>query len=245
MINDGHFHMHYFAPNLVPGISKDFSYPYDMERIRKIKDQYKIDNIVGIFIPPNLNIVKKVLDENPYIHPGIYISPEDRSVERLEKLKDPFEFIKIHNYWFFKTVEEIVSNSTSLGFKKFQIHTNEISDKMLDMIREYVRKHDSIFYLVHGVDAVYRYDSKVNVNELKKLEGNLLLGTSPPNSLIEIPNVNIKRAIDANLENIVVFESDFALPYPDESYYPIIQSVTGSVGNNEKILYENVKLFLD
>lgn len=262
MINDGHFHLHYGYP--VP----DEKVLGQLQRVKKIREQNGLDKIAGIVTFENVGIIKEIRENHSYIYPGIYVMleryknkevlPKEFSVpsyryeteeKQLRDFKDNFNFVKI-NHWlgssfsWSEMLKQVLDDSISLGIKKFQIHTESLYNEGLDMMKEYVREHDAIFYLAHGINSVYGYSSKVSMDKLKELEGNLLLGTSSHTPTIRIPNDNVRKALDDGLENLVAFESDFILHYDDGWYPATIQSVVESVGNSDKILYENLKTFL-
>lgn len=248
-INDGDFHIHY------PNIASDERILSQLDRVRKIKEKNNIDKIAGIFTFNNVGIMNEIRENHSYVYPGVYVSldryinEEDREEELLKRFKNNYNFVKIHHWLGFpylmpEVLKKVVDDSVSLGIKKFSIHTETLDNEKLDILDEHIRKHDAIFYLVHGLNAVYGYFRRPSIERLKGMEGNLLFGTSSHSGIILLPNNNVKKALDDNLENMIVFESDFALHYEDDRYPYNIQSVTGAVGNNEKILHDNLKLFL-
>lgn len=244
MINDGHFHLHYPAPDLVPG-SSDLDLDRDVQRVRKLRKRYKIDKIVGIFIPCNINAVNEILNKNPYIYAGIYTTPLD-NLKELKK-KANFNFVKIgadDSSPYSKSLE-LLEDGFANGFKKFQVHGSYFTRNFLNLIKSYIKDYDVKIYLAHGIDALYSCFSEVKPEEIKQFEGNLLLGTSPSIPAFEIPNDKIKKGLKDGLESFITFESDFGLHYPDWFYSASVESVIKSIGENEKILYENVKLFLE
>jgi len=219
--------------------------------VKKLKEEYNLEKIVGVLLPKNIGSLMKIKEEHRYIYPGLYVFVEDFDEELLRKARG-FEFIKVQN-WLGITLSherigELLDKSISIGIKKFQIHTEKISKNELSMLEKYVKESDAIFYLTHGIYAIYSYFSNLDRRKLRKLEGNLLLGTSPHFGIVaEIPNYKLSRAISDGLENMIVFESDFTLQHLDalrNSYKSTIQSVTESIGENEKVLYENLKVFL-
>ncbi len=247
MIIDGHFHLHYTIPTKNESIIKAMK-----KRVKKIKENHSLERILGVIPTENSKIVDIIRKEHSYISPGIYILVENYNSNLLEKIKK-FDFIKINNwlgspFLLPEKLEELFLDSISNKIKKFQIHTSKLDEERLGLIKKYIQEYDAFFYLTHGVYASYHYSSKTNLNELKRLEGNLLLGTSPFwGTIAEIPNESLIKAIKDGLENLIVFESDFVLNYNEEFYRYTIESVRESVKNDktlEKILYENIKIFL-
>lgn len=243
MINDGHFHFHYPAPDLVPGLSKDIDVSTDLRRVRRIRQLYNIDKIVGIFIPPNISIINKILEED-YIYPGIYLTPIDGIEEIKRKAKISFVKIGADDCSPYSKRISLLDKALANGFKKFQLHGSYFTQNFLDMVKHYIKECDALIYVAHGVNALYSCFSEVKPEEIKSLEGSLLLGTSPSTPVFEVPNLKIKRALDDGLENFITFESDFGLHYDDKFYSASVESVIGAIGENEKVLYENIKLFL-
>jgi hypothetical protein len=90
----------------------------------------------------------------------------------------------------------------------------------------------------------------VTIDRLKRLEGNLFLGTSPFYGIVaEILDDALIKAVNNGLENMIVFESDFTLDDLErrgiEEYECTLRSVIESIGENEKVLYENIRPFLE
>ncbi|MCW1300938.1 MAG: hypothetical protein QXX71_00460 [Candidatus Nanoarchaeia archaeon] len=222
----------------------DISLDEDLKRVGGIRKRYNIDKIVGIFIPPNLPLVKAILEKAPYIYPGIYLTPRE-NIGKLKKISK-FQFVKIgaddiHPYM--KKVN-LIEDALSQNFKKIQIHGHYFTKEFLEILSRYIREYDALIYVAHGVDALYNYLTEINARQLRRLEGNLLLGTSPSNFLFYIPNEKVAKAMEDGLENMVVFESDFGLQCDDDFYQASILSVERAIGDNEKVFQENIRIFL-
>jgi len=241
MIIDGHFHLHYFQ------LTSNSEILRQLRKIKKLKERYSLDTILSIIPVENYRIIDKLKDYD-FLYPGVYILIEDYDESLIEKAKK-FSFIKINNwlsepFLLVENLEKLFQDSISIGKKKFQIHTTDINEKKLNLIERYIKEDDAKFYIPHGVYTLYT--SKISTSRLKKLEGNLFLGTSPSwGAIAEIPNYALIKAMENGLENMITFESDFTLNYGIEEYKYTIESVRRSIGENEKIFHENVKLFLE
>jgi hypothetical protein len=242
MVIDGHFHFHY------PTKTQDSEILSQLPRIEKIRKKNSLDKILSV-IPLENSGILNYLKNYSYFYPGVYIFIEDYKKELIEEIKK-FNFVKIQHwlsmpYLLPENLENLFLDSISIGKKKFQIHTESINENNLGLIERFIKDYDVKIYLVHGVYALYSYSSKITPNELRKLEGNLFLGVSPFWSMVEIPNCSLIKAVGDGLENMIVFESDFILDYKDSFYDSTLESVRNSVGENVKILNENIQRFLE
>ncbi len=245
-MRDGHFHLHYPSSRPSDVILRG------LRKVDELKEKYNLDGIVGILTRENIPLLKEIQEKYNYIYPGLYVLVEDFNDEVLKEVKG-FKFLKLQNWLSAplllpEKLEEIFNKAISEGIRKFQIHTSMLNQNQLDLLKRYILEEDAIFYLVHGLYAIYDPFSKVNKGELRRLEGNLFLGTSPFSGIIaEIPNERLNYALSDGLENLVVFESDFTLKHLDinpASYGSTIESVVKSIGWNDKILHENLEKFL-
>ena len=240
---DGHFHLHYLNKTQNKKIVKQ------LYRIEKIKEKNSLEKILVVVPVENSGIIDTIKNYG-YLCPGLYIFIEDYNQELIKEIKR-FNFVKIQHwlgisYLPTQKLENLFLDSISIGKKKFQIHTTFINEKNLELIEKYIKDYDAKIYLVHGIYALYSSTSNITLDKLKKLEGNLFLGTSSFwGSIVEIPNYKLTKAVKDSLENMIVFESDFILDYEDKFYDHAVESIRKSVGENEKIFHENIKQFLE
>lgn len=256
-IIDGHAHLHY-------GIKvSDEEIKEGLNEFQKVREKYSVEKIAGIFRQENVEVVKELEDNS--IYPGVYVG-DLNDLENLKKSYEDFEFVKIHDWLtspdshFSKDyLEKVIDESKKLGFKKFQIHTENIKKSFIDMIKDYIEKDkDLVFYLVHGVNSLYGYNLFPEVNsqhdyktvkEMKRLENNVLLGTFPSSGYtLTYPNTGLQSAVKDGLKNLISFDSDFVLgivKHNPDFYKSCIGNVTKSVGYNKKIFEENSKIFFE
>lgn len=253
---DGHVHLHYGLES-PDEIIKD-----GLDRFQKIREVYHIRKIAGIFRPENVGVVRELKDES--IYPGVYII-NFGDLETLKDLREDFRFVKIHSRMVSPDspisedyLKKVIDESISLGFRKFQIHTELIRKSFVDLIGGYVEKHDKlVFYLVHGVNSLYglslssEADSKPGynlINELRELKNNLLLGCFPSSYPLIYPNTSLQSAVRDGLEDLISFDSDFMLnlvEYNPDFYQSCIENFTGSVGYRHTIAEENSQIFFE
>jgi predicted TIM-barrel fold metal-dependent hydrolase len=87
---------------------------------------------------------------------------------------------------------------------------------------------------------------------------NVLLETSPYDSLLFIPDLNLKKGYEILGEDKLVFGSDFSLfndefyppPQPHETatiswYHSCLERIEKSIGFNKKIMRKNSEIFFD
>lgn len=244
-IIDGHVHMHYRR------VSSDERIKEGLNKFKKLREKYVVKKVAGIFQPENTNVVRELEDKT--IYPGIYVK-DLKDIETLRNARDYFEFVKIH-HWFASPdseflrdyLKKVIDESRELGFKKFQMHTEQIGKSFADMLREYIRNDkDMVFYLVHGVDSI-EFGSEV-VKEIKEMENNVLLGTFPSSYPLIYPNRSLQCAVKSGMENMISFDSDFILDTLEDNldfYRSCIEYVTESIGYNRKIFEENSKIFFE
>ena len=247
-IIDGHFHVHL---NSRKAPINDI---YDgLERHAEIVEEYNIEKALGVINPKHRTHVQQILVNNPYIYPGllVYTDEYDKDPEMLENINGLFEFVKIHN-WICGTLNliddypVIFDKSIENGIKKFQLHTDVIPDGLLNVLEKYVKQHNAMIYLVHGANVIDEPHSAEDVvPRLKKLKGNVFLGTSSFHGSMSIPNDKIIAAVEVGLEDMVVFESDFVLDGRNDHYLAAIASISEGVGKSDKIFYKNIQPFLE
>lgn len=249
-IIDGHVHLHYNVEALDEEIWKG------VNEFQKIMKRYNVKKIAGIFRPENLRVVRNL--GNKTIYPGIYISDFD-DLESLEKACEDFKFVKIHNRlaspdsdFSRDYLKKVIDKALKLGFKKFQIYTENITNSFMDSIKSYIEKGSLIFYLVHGINSLYgdsfsdRHPDDKIIKKIEELRKNVLLSSSPYSSILVYPNKAFQYAIKDGLENLISFDSDFTLSLVSLNpnfYRNCIKNITKSIGYNRKIFEENSEIF--
>lgn len=220
-IIDGHVHLHYpsrdieLSQEIARDMGRESIYKedprIDIEGMKEILKRKGVEKVFGIFLERDLDYIDPFLNDE-FIAPGLYLLSGEYDMETLEEQRENFQFAKVYpNIYapFFEEVKEVVDDCVDTGYDKIQIHTESITPDLLDLVEDYAGGNDINFYLVHGIDAFNSYLSdEVSSSDLKKLEDNLFLGTSPSSQIIMGPIQNVQ---EEGLEDLVVFESDATL----------------------------------
>lgn len=133
------------------------------------------------------------------------------------------------------------------------MHADSVSEGALQIYGRFIRENDAKIYLAHGVYALQSHEGYYKTAataDLKKLAGNLFLGTTPFYGTHENPNDGLTRAVKDGLSDLICFETDFAIWWPhDEIYADIVQAARKVICNDERIseqiMHDNFELFIE
>ena len=255
-IIDGHVHLHYKPreEGLIEILKEDENSIYEedpskgIEKTKRaLKNKY-VEKVLGIFVEKDLEYIEPYLDDE-FISPGFYVLIGDYDIKTLKEQREKFDFAKINNGVPFTPwdygIEEAVEDCVVAGFDKIQIHTQEIKPGLLDLVEDYAGSEDVNFYFVHGIDALkVTEEAEVSSSDVKKLEGNLFLGSSTSGT---ITYGDIRGIGSEGLQDMTVFESDVTLHGILNNFSMFDANVRrADIGKfRKKIFHDNVERFLE
>jgi hypothetical protein len=247
MINDGHIHLHYGIEQPDEIILKQ------MPRIEEYRRRYNVDKMGAIILPCNVTAIPEISRGRDFLRLGVYFRGADDvkrykgPVEQLDFAKFNIEYYTIYPQDLLRALEA----ATQSGFRRFQLHTERISTETLKIFERFIDEFDAKIYLAHGVYALYpnypeKHYTPAMPDDIKRLAGNLFLGTTPYCGGHEDPNEGLEKAIKDKLDDLVCFETDFAMWWPNDTTYGfIIEAARKVVGNHEKVMHDNFLRFIE
>ena len=153
MINDGHIHLHYGMASY----DNRIRISKEMRKVDQKRIENNVDKMGAIILPSDVNIFPQLLKNRPFLRPGLYFR-DGKEVEEYVGPIRQFDFVKFHIPFYsasLERIDEALRSGLKKGFRRFQFHTDVLTEEILQIYANFISETDAKIYLVHGVYTLH------------------------------------------------------------------------------------------
>ncbi|MEM5802322.1 MAG: hypothetical protein QXQ18_02985 [Candidatus Aenigmatarchaeota archaeon] len=244
-----HFHFEWEAPedNLLK----------ELPKIQYLKGKYeqKGFKVKNFFVTtlPYLKLLR-ILSKNTDLILGLYLPfPNDATLD--PGLLTYFKYVKIRPYFdiayfHLDKLKKFFDELSNTNINPIQLHVETLPLDLVKFLKDTLPSCRFNLQLVHGVYALYRQvPYEISNQELQKIVRSIVdidgvfLGTSNFEHYSEDPHPYLKRALDDNLGDQIVYESDFILGYPYSLEVALgnFEGCRNAIGYDSRVYFKNAE----